>query len=172
MGCSVTEEGVTWKHAVWTALGVAVLSYGGLRLWVGAGHLMPQNSWFAVVVLLFLAGVVLAAAREIRRYLQGQAVIVPTPQRSRRTLVGAQATAIGGAAAAGWYAAQALVHLPNADVDSVRTQLLHAVALTLASAALSAAGLVGQAWCRIPPEDRHQRRDDDDRGEGEQAPSR
>lgn len=149
----MNDEGLTWRHAAITAGVVGLLSYAGLRFWTSSGRTAPQNSWFAVAVILLMAAAILVAAHEIRRYVQGKSTIMPTPQRGRRTLVGSQATTIGGGAAAGWYAAQVFLHIPNSDVDSIRSALFLALALTAASAGLAAAGLVAQAWCRIPPED-------------------
>ncbi|AKU18081.1 DUF3180 domain-containing protein [Luteipulveratus mongoliensis] len=149
----MSEEGLSWRHAVTTGVVVLIPSYAGLRLWSEGGRAMPQNSWFAVAIIVLMAVAILVAAGEIHRYVEGKSTVLPTPQRARRTVVGAQATVIGGGAAAGWYLAQALVHIPNADVDSVRSSLTLAAVLTLASAGLSAAGLVAQAWCKNPPED-------------------
>ena len=101
----------------------------------------------------------LAMCWQIRRYVRGTATVRPSPQRGRGTLVGAQAAALGGAALLGWYAANALVHLRDTDVASVRAQLVWALVHAAAALALSVAGYVGQAWCRIPPGD-----DDDDGG--------
>jgi hypothetical protein len=64
----------------------------------------------------------------------------------------AKAAAYAGAALAGWYAAQALVIVP--DVVGVRrTRFALAVLATLAAVAVSGAGFVVQRWCRVPPDD-------------------
>ena len=149
----VNDEGLTWKHATTAAAVVLVPAYAVLRWWSESGRSMPQNSWFAVAIIVLMAVAILVAAREIQRYVKGESTVVPTPQRARRTLVGAQATIVGGGAAAGWYLAQAFVHLPNADVDSIRSALIRASVLFVVSAGLSVAGLVAQAWCKNPPED-------------------
>lgn len=134
---------------------VAVLSAMGcwlllqlMRSWGGA---YPVITWMGLVPLVALTVLVLVMSWQIRRYVRGKGTLRPSPQRGRGTLVGAQAAALGGAALLGWYAANALVHLPNADVPSQRVHLTWALVHAVAALALSVAGYVGQAWCRIPP---------------------
>ena len=147
------------------ALVVGVLS--GMASWLllqlvrSLGGDYPVISWLGLVPLLAVALLVLVMCWQIRRYLLGRGTWRPSPQRGRGTLVGAQAAALGGAALLGWYAANALVHLPNADVSSERVQLVWGLVHAVAALALSVAGFVGQAWCRIPPTD-----DEDDEGDG------
>ena len=73
-----------------------------------------------------------------------------------RTLVLAQAAALTGALVAGWYAAQALVLLPDADVDSVRAAMLRSLAVCVSGVLMIVAGLLVQAMCRIDDQDRDQ----------------
>lgn len=142
---------------------VAVLT--GMGSWLllqvlrSLGAEYPVISWIGLVPLLAVTALVLVMTWQIRRYTRGRGTLRPTPQRGRGTLVGAQAAALGGAALLGWYAANALVHLPNADVSSERVQLVWGLVHALAALGLSVAGYVGQAWCRIPP--------GDDDGDGE-----
>ena len=70
----------------------------------------------------------LRRACRCRRFLRGEATRPLSPLRAMRTLVLAQAAALTGALVAGWYAAQALVLLPDADVDSVRAAMLRSLA--------------------------------------------
>lgn len=134
---------------------VAVLSAMGcwlllqvMRSWGGA---YPVITWMGLVPLVALTVLVLTMSWQIRRYVRGKGALRPSPQRGRGTLVGAQAAALGGAALLGWYLANAVVHLPNADVPSQRVHLVWALVHAGAALALSLAGYVGQAWCRIPP---------------------
>ncbi|WP_134772353.1 DUF3180 family protein [Ornithinimicrobium flavum] len=146
--------------------GLVVAVLAGMASWLllqvarSLGANYPVISWIGVVPLVAVTLLVLGMCWQIRRYARGKGTARPTPQRGRGTLVGAQAAALGGAALVGWYTANALVHLPHADVPSERLQLgwglLHA-ALALA---LSVSGYVGQAWCRVPPGE------DDDDGDG------
>jgi hypothetical protein len=80
----------------------------------------------------------------------------------------AQAAALAGAAIAGWYVAQVVLLLPDADVPSQRLQMLVLGILALAAAGLAAIGLLVQKWCRLdePPtdpfaDDRRDQRDAD-----------
>lgn len=159
------ENGVRPSAAVVTAVLAGMACWLGLQLVRSAGAGYPPMSWLGLVPLVAVTALVLVMAWQIRRYARGRGTARPSPQRGRGTLVGAQAAALGGAALVGWYAANALVHLPNADVPSIRAQLVWALLHVVAAAALSVAGFVGQAWCRIPPGDE----DDDGVPEGDLA---
>lgn len=127
------------------------------------GGAYPVLSWIGMAPLLAVTALVLVMCWQIRRYLLGASVEPPSPQRGRGTLVGAQAAALGGAALFGWYAANGIVHLPNVDVTSERTQLVWGLLHALIALGLSAAGFIGQAWCRIDESDRdHDKTDDRD----------
>ena len=142
-----------------TAVITAVLA--GMAGWLllvpirAAGGDPPPLSWLAVVPLVAITALVLVMAWQVRRYVRGTGPQerAPSPQRARGTLVGAQAAALGGAALAGWYLANALVHLPLVDVPSRRAQLVWALVHAALAVGMSVAGFVGQAWCRIPPGD-------------------
>ncbi|WP_083652708.1 DUF3180 family protein [Serinicoccus sp. CNJ-927] len=146
--------------------GVVVAVLAGMASWLllqvvrSLGGAYPVISWIGLVPLVAVTLLVLVMCWQIRRYLLGQGTLRPSPQRGRGTVVGAQAAALGGAALLGWYAANALVHLPNADVASERAQLIWGLVHAVAALALSVAGFVGQGWCRIPPTGH----DDDDDG--------
>lgn len=146
-------RGVTVSLTALTTLIVGMLSYGALKLWTDAGHEPPETSWLAVVLLVLLAIVVLLAGWEIRRYLRGESTRMPSPMRARRSLVAGQASALAGGAVLGGYLAQALILLPNADVDSVRADLLRALALAAGGVLLAVAGLLTQTMCRISHDD-------------------
>lgn len=153
-----------------TGVIVAVLS--AMACWLllqvmrSLGGDYPVITWMGLVPLVALAVLVLVMCWQIRRYVRGKGTLRPSPQRGRGTLVGAQAAALGGAALLGWYVANALVHLPNADVPSQRVHLTWALVHAGAALVLSIAGFVGQAWCRIPPGDDD---DDDSAPEGDLA---
>jgi hypothetical protein len=155
------DRGVTVAFTVGAGVVVGALAWVGLTLWVNGGHDLPQPSWIGIVVMVLMAMAVLAAAWDIRRYLRGGSRRMPSPQRGRRTLVAAQACALGGAVIAGWYAAQAVVLVPDTDVPSVRGHLWFTLGLVGAAVVLAAAGLRAQGWCRIPDPRRHDDEDDD-----------
>lgn len=148
------SEGVRIRYGLISAGVVLVLAFFGLRWWTSRGNSMPTNSWITVVVLLLIAVAVLVAGWEIRRYLHApKAVAPPSPQRSRATLVAAQACALAGSVFAGWYLAQVLVHINRVSDGADRAPLILALVSTAAAAAVAVAGFVVQAWCRLPPED-------------------
>lgn len=157
---SSVHQGIRISSGVITALLVGMASWLLLELVRSAGGSYPVISWIGLVPLVAVTLLVLVMCWQIRRYARGKGTARPTPQRARGTLVGAQAAALGGAALLGWYAANALAHLPNADVASERVQLVWGLVHAATALALSVSGYVGQAWCRIPPSEN----DEDDDG--------
>ena len=117
------------------------------------GSLVPRPSLLSGVLLVAMGGLVLWLARPVRRYLQGRATTTLDPLRAARTVVLAQAAALTGSAAAGWYAGQAVVVLTDLTLAANQSRLLPLGALVVAGVALAAAGLVAQRWCRVDPPD-------------------
>ncbi|HSP59710.1 MAG TPA: DUF3180 family protein [Ornithinimicrobium sp.] len=154
-------EGVRRTTGVLVAVLSAMAGWLVLQLLRALGAEYPVISWLGLVPLVAVTLLVLVMSWQIRRYLRGAGTARPSPQRGRGTLVGAQAAALGGAALVGWYLANALVHLPHADVPGEREQLLWGLVHLGAALLLSVVGYLGQAWCRIPPGD-----GDDDDGDG------
>lgn len=156
------SEGVRIRYALIGAAVVLVLSFFGLRWWTSHGNSMPTNSWITVVVLLMIAAAVLVAGWEIRRYLRSpKRVAPPSPQRSRATLVAAQACALAGSVFAGWYLGQVLVHIDRVSNGADRAPLVLALVSGAAAVAVAVSGFVVQAWCRLPPEDEDTQREGD-----------
>ncbi len=136
---------------------VGVLAAGGGYL-IGLaitrdGSLLPRPPWLAGVLLVVMAGLVLWLARPVRRYLEGRATLPLDPIQAARTVVLAQAAALTGAAAAGWFLGQLGVLLGDLSLVANQDRVLPFVLLFLASVALSVAGMVAQHWCRIEPPD-------------------
>lgn len=155
----MSERGATWKQALAIGGIVFLIAYGALRLWSSRGHSMPHDSWLALGVLVIMIVMVLVGGWEIRQYLKGLRESAPSPQRARRTVVLAQACALGGSAVAGWYLAHVAVAARRLDVPSGQSAFLVAVVLVAGSVGLAVAGFVSQSWCRIPHDD-----DDDHHG--------
>jgi len=131
--------------------GVAVVvGWLGLRLWTRDGAYVPLP-WTAVVGTALLAVAVLAAGLPVRRWVTGRRDRPLDPIVAARTVVFAKAAAYGGPLLAGWYAAQALVVLPDL-VGVRRTRFLLALLAALAAVGVSVAGFVVQRWCRVPPD--------------------
>lgn len=159
-----TLDGVRLTSGLLVAVLSAMASWLLLQLVRALGGSYPVISWLGLVPLLAVTVLVLVLSWQIRRYVQGRSTVRPSPQRGRGTLVGAQTAALGGAGLLGWYLANALVHLPTADVPSHRVQLVWGLVHAGAALALSVAGYVGQHWCRVPPGD-----DDDGVPDGDLA---
>ncbi len=117
------------------------------------GSLLPRPPWFAGVLLVVMAGLVLWAARPVRRYLQGRATVPLDPIVAARTVVLAQAAALTGAAAAGWFLGQLAVVVGDLSLIANQSRILPFAVLFLAALALAVAGMVAQHWCRIEPPD-------------------
>lgn len=123
-----------------------------LTIWVGRGGDPPPLPWTALAGTLALAVAVVAAGLPVRRWQHGRREHPLDPLVAARTVVFAKAAAYGGALLAGWYAAQALVVLPDI-VGARRTRLLMGALCSLAAVAVAGAGLLVQRWCRLPPSD-------------------
>lgn len=130
-----------------------IVSVAVFTLLTRDGSLVPRPSMLAGLLLLVMGGLVLWLARPIRRYLQGRATTPLDPLRAARTVVLAQAAALTGSAAVGWYAGQLVVVLGDLSLVANRSRLFSLALLVLASIAVAAAGLVAQRWCRIEPPD-------------------
>jgi signal transduction histidine kinase len=152
-------RGVSLRLVLVVAVLTTAVAWIGLRLWFDSGHALPGASWGGAVLIVFMAVGVYFAGLPIRRFLRGEATRPLSPLRAMRTLVLAQAAALTGALVAGWYAAQALVLLPDADVDSVRSAMLRSLAVCLSGVLMIAAGLLVQAMCRIDDQDHDPDRD-------------
>ncbi|MEP7368922.1 MAG: DUF3180 domain-containing protein [Dermatophilaceae bacterium] len=133
------------------ALGLVVtgFAYLGLRIWDLQNSLLLQTSWGALIVLVFMACGVFFAGLPVRRFLRGRSRKSLNPMRAMRTLVLAQAAALTGGMVAGWYLAQALVLLPDFDIESRRTLVLRLCALSAGGVLLAVAGLLTQRMCRV-----------------------
>lgn len=127
-----------------------------LDAWTGAGNEAPPLPWTAILGILVLAGIVVAAGRQVRRSVQGRRPEPVDALTAARIAVLSKAAAYGGAALAGWYLAQAATLLPALVGERV-DRLVVAVAAAVAAALLAGAGLLAQSWCRVPPGPTEQR---------------
>ncbi len=148
------RHGVNARHLATVglvALVLAVLAWGiGRR----SGTVVPSPSWVAIALLLVMGGLVLAAAWPVRKHLSQKATRVLDPLRAARAAVLAQAAALTGAGAVGWYLGSLLVGIRDIGLSVGREALPWLLAAILAAAALVGCGLVAQGWCRIDEDDR------------------
>lgn len=112
-------------------------------------HLSPVP-WVVGPVLVVLSVVVLWSAWTVRAYQRGKRPGL-SPLRAARTAALAKAAAMTGALLAGWYGAQALVALGNAQFESQQSRALAAGLACGCAVVLAIAGLVGERFCQLPP---------------------
>ncbi|MGO4598943.1 DUF3180 domain-containing protein [Terrabacter sp. 2RAF25] len=147
------HSGVRATTLVLAAVAMTVLAWLVLRLLASRGTPVPEPGWVGAAAMLFLGGGLLVAGWQVRKVRDGSPNPAVTPLRAARTLVLGQAGALTGAVLVGWYVANVLVLLPDADVVSQRGRiwpfLLHAVVALL----LAVSGMLVQAWCRLRPRD-------------------
>jgi Protein of unknown function (DUF3180) len=125
------------------------------RMLRNSGRDMPPVPWTAAIGLLLVACLVYSAAVPVRRLTNGSPNARPVdPLRAARTAVLGKATAYAGSVVLGWYLAQLLLLAPDLDISAHRSQALRAAVAALAALAVSAAGLLAERMCRVPPDDR------------------
>jgi hypothetical protein len=122
-----------------------------LDAWLRSGHLAIPLPWTAPVGVLMLTVVVLVAGWQVRRSVLGRRSRRLDPLVAARIVVLATAGGYVGAVLAGWYAAQALVLLPELVGDR-RSRFLLAAATSAACLLLAGASALAQHWCRRPPD--------------------
>lgn len=164
----VNGRGVTVRLVLLAGLVATALGYLVLRIWTGHGGALPSATWGALLVLVFMAFGVFFAALPVRRFLRGQARKPLNPMRAMRTVVLAQASALTGALITGWYLAQILLLVPDLDIASRRGLAFRLAALAAGGVLMVAAGLLGQAMCRVDKDRSH--RHDDRSGDDGQGP--
>jgi hypothetical protein len=146
-------KGVTFRLVLLVGLVVTAFGYLAFRIWTTQGGALPQASWGALIVLVFLACGVFFAGLPVRRFLRGQSRKPLNPIRAMRTVVLAQASALTGALVTGWYLALILVLWPDADIASKRSLMWWAAALAAGGVLMVVAGLVVQRMCRVDKND-------------------
>lgn len=146
--------GVRITTLVLAGVATTVVAWLGLRIVAGTSG--PEPGWVGLAVMLFLAGGLLAAGWQVRQVRDGRPLAHVSPLRAARTLVLGQAGALTGAVLVGWYFANALVLLPDSDIESNRSRLWIFVAHVVVALLLTVSGMLVQRWCRL------RRRDDDE----------
>lgn len=147
-------RGVTMRHLSAVAGVLTVLS---LLVWVlhrRTGGLVPAPPLISVALLLVMAALVVAVAWPVRTYLRGIGRRVD-PLRAARALTVAQAGALTGSGAFGWYLGQLLVALADIDLTVQRSAAGRLALTMVAAAVLAGCGLWAQRMCRVdePPDD-------------------
>lgn len=146
---------VTQAHGIRARLLVAVaviagaIAWIGLQLWLNSGHPAPVVSWAALPILLAAAAGLYFSGRPVKQLVAGTAVKPVHPLYAARILALAQAAALTGAVILGWYVAQIIHLLPDADVASQQQTILELGLLGVGAILLSVAGLLVQRMCRL-----------------------
>ena len=138
------------------AVGVAVVCWLLLRLWMSGGRELPELPWTAPAVMVLLAVAVLAFAWPVRRWKSGDRARPLDPLRAARTVVLAKASQYCGALLTGWYAAQLLALLPTLDVGPRRSLAVRAGISLVCAVAVWAVGWLVERWCRVDRSDDEQ----------------
>ncbi len=157
----MSRTGIGTKALTVVAGVTTVLGFLVALLVTRDGTLLQRPPWVAGLLLVVMGGLVLWIARPVRHHLRSGRRTSVDALRAARTVVLAQAGALTGAAAAGWYLGQLLALLTDLSLVANRERLLPFGLMTVASLLLAGAGLVAQAWCRIEESD-DDRRDDED----------
>lgn len=122
---------------------------GGLADRLGYG--LPRVSWVAVGLLLFLAAVLLVAARRARAWVSGDRPQQPGDALTLGRYVAlAKAGSVFGALMSGGYLGLALVGLDRLDTDYGRDHVLWAAGGVVAAVAVLVAALVLERALRMP----------------------
>ncbi|QKE83671.1 DUF3180 domain-containing protein [Arthrobacter sp. NEB 688] len=163
----MTHHGIRAQALLLVALVTAVLGWLVAFVVTRDGTLLQRPPWAAGVLLVVMGGLVLWLARPVRRHLRSGRRTSVEGLRAARTVVLAQAAALTGAAASGWYLGQLASLLGDLSLVANRDRLLVFGLMLLASVLLAVAGMVAQAWCRIDRDD-----DEDRPGRADEAAPR
>lgn len=128
-----------------------------------SGAAVPVAGWLSGIVLLALAGVLLALGLPMRRYLREseERRLTPTlaPRRHQldlptayRTILLARSAAITGAIVAGLFAGQAL-HLAGPGGGDLVRAILPTAFAALGGLVVGIVGIIVERWGTLPPED-------------------
>ncbi len=124
-----------------------------LQVSQAAGGATSSPPLVSVVMIAGLAVAVLVVAWPVRRWNDGVREQPLNPLRAARTVALAKAAALAGAVLTGGWVGYVGVALPLVAVTTQPARTAASAAVVLASVGLTAAGLVAERWCMIPPED-------------------
>ena len=132
------------------ATGTLAVTWGLLVLLQRQGTHLGPVPWLMGPVLVVLAVVVVWLAQAVRAYQRGRRPSLD-PLRAARTVALAKAAALTGALLVGWYGGQLLLTLGDLQFESQQRRALAAGAATLCAIVLSAAGVIAERFCQLPP---------------------
>ena len=145
---------MTSLRSAWTAV---VLLAAGVLGWLAAlaapsmGLPAPAVRRTGLITAAAVCVLVLALAWRVRRDREKPVAERMDPLAAARTLVLGQAVGFTGAALAGWHAGVAGQVASHTGTRA--PTVVDAALLTVGGLVMLVAGLVVEAWCRIPPEE-------------------
>lgn len=142
---------VRWRTLGAAFLVVATVSAVALRWWQSRGGDLPPLSALLAVLLGLVAVVVAVLGWRVRRWVsRGEPV---DALGATRTLVLGQTAALAGAVVAGYLTASLALALMNASAPEPRSVAVVSGVCLVAALAMTAAGMLAQWCCRVPPDD-------------------
>lgn len=147
-----------------TFLAAGVVGWALASWWLGQGNAVPVRAVLGMVLDVVFSLVLLGAALWVWRTSRARGRgpnpreerirhRAPSPQTAQIIVVAAIAAAWAGAALAGAFSGLFVAGLPNADVPSVREDLVRTGLQVGTFGLLAMVGQVSQWLCRVPPED-------------------
>ncbi len=133
-------------------LGVGAVSWGVLAVSSDRGATLPPLTWTAPAGVALIAVVVLVTALGLRSRL-GTPAKRPHPLSMARMAVLGKASAHVGPVVGGLYGGYLLVLLPDLEIGARRERAVLCLVAMIAAVGLSAAGLLLERICRVPPPD-------------------
>lgn len=131
---------------------VGAVAWGALAVMSDRGATLPPLTWTAPSGVALLAVVVLVMALGLRSRLNRPEKRLDPLSMARMAVLG-KASAHVGPVVGGLYGGYLLVLLPALEIDARRDRAVVCLVAVLASVALSAAGLLLERSCRVPPTD-------------------
>ncbi|WP_374928532.1 DUF3180 family protein [Kytococcus sedentarius] len=141
-----------------------VVGWAASSWWLGQGNAVPVRAVLGMVLDVVFSLTLLGAALWVWRTsrARGRGVSAreerirhraPSPQTARVIVVAAIAAAWAGAVLAGAFSGLFVAALPNADVPSVREDVVRTGIQVGTFGLLAVSGQVSQWLCRVPPEE-------------------
>jgi hypothetical protein len=141
------------RHLLAAAGVGAVLGFVVAKAFERSGGSALPVPWTALLLLAAIAVAVLVVAWPVRRWNHGRRDRRFDALRAARAAVLAKAASHSGAALMGWFAGQGLAVAGDLAIEPRRDRFTLALAAVLLAAAVTAAGLVAERWCRRRPDD-------------------
>lgn len=144
------------------ALVAGVVGWMLASWWIGQGNPVPVRAVLGMVLDVVFSGVLLGSAWWVWRSVRAVGSSArderirskaPSATTARLVVVVAIAAAWAGSLLAGAFSGVFVAALPNADVPSVREDLVRTAFQVGTFTLLAVAGQVSQWLCRVPPQD-------------------